>query len=51
MYKTEKHPVTPGEKARGYYVAAIALTENADPVRPQIAHEPIHHLPLRQVAL
>jgi tetratricopeptide (TPR) repeat protein len=26
------------EKARGYYVAAIALTENADPVRPQIAH-------------
>jgi tetratricopeptide (TPR) repeat protein len=25
-------------KARAYYAAAIALTENADPVRPQIAH-------------
>jgi len=24
-------------KARQYYAAAIALTENADPVRPQIA--------------
>jgi hypothetical protein len=25
------------EKARQHYAAAIALTENADPVRPQIA--------------
>jgi tetratricopeptide (TPR) repeat protein len=25
-------------KAREHYTAAIALTENADPVRPQIAH-------------
>ena len=25
-------------KARAHNVAAIALTENADPVRPQIAH-------------
>ena len=26
------------EKARAHYAAAVALTENADPVRPQIAH-------------
>ena len=25
------------EKARAHYAAAIALTQNADPVRPQIA--------------
>ena len=26
------------ERARAHYAAAVALTENADPVRPQIAH-------------
>jgi tetratricopeptide (TPR) repeat protein len=26
------------EKAQAHYAAAVALTENADPVRPQIAH-------------
>jgi Flp pilus assembly protein TadD len=26
------------EKARAHYTASVALTENADPVRPQIAH-------------